>query len=359
MSKAEFASSSLKNCLLIACVIAGFCPSPARSESFACPSGYVPKPGLNKDFPSDGLKRAFVLYPAQGASGLAPVWVPMSGTVESANANLTYPPSGNNAALAAKGYTVIGPVRQCANQDPDVGFKPCDGPGHGGWTWTPWNDGRNTTPASDRWKTEPGPDADFLKQMVLCVGSKFPVDPKRLYVGGISAGGSMTNRALTFDSDFWAGGMPISGEWYTTRDDGSYIDFQGGRAAVKADPHKIFQGRVGPFPLKARLDPMVIITVWGGSDDKWDCGPPLGLCADYRPATQASSNYYASMPDVVHVACTVQDGHRWPKLHTDEFNAWALATLSSHSKGTPVSAFKLTAPPEGYSCKLGAFTDHY
>ena len=348
----------MRACLAFAGLL-GACLPACAGEPFACPAGFSPKPGLNTDFPSDGLKRAFVLYPAQDIAEPAPVWVPLSGTVESTNANLTYLPSGNNAALAAHGYTVIGPVRQCAKQDPDAGFAPCNGPGSDGWTWKPWNDGRNTTPASDRWKTEAGPDADFLKQMVLCVGTKFPIDPKRFYIGGISAGGSMTNRALTFDSRFWAGGMPISGEWYTTHDDGSYLDFQGGRTAVKADPHKIYQGRVAPFPLKPKLDPMVIISVWGGDDDKWDCGPPLGLCADYRPATQASSNYYASMPDIVHIACTVQDGHRWPSLNTDAFNAWALTTLSSHPKGTPVSAFTLKPPPAGYSCRIGAFTDHY
>ena len=31
----------------------------------------------------------------------------------------------------------------------------------------------------------------------------------------------MTNRALLFASKFWAGGLPISGEWYVTKDDGT------------------------------------------------------------------------------------------------------------------------------------------
>ncbi len=331
----------------------------AGAPAFTCPAGFTPKAGLNTDFPSFGLMRAFVLYPAQGVTGPAPVWVPMTGTVESTTANLTSLPSGANAAMAAKGFTVIGPVRQCANQDPDVGFAPCNGPGHGGWTWTPWNDGRTANAAGERWKNDAGPDAGFLKQMVLCVGTKFPIDPERFYLGGISAGGSMTNRALTFDSDFWAGGMPISGEWYTTADDGSYLDFEAARRAVKSAPDKVFQGRVGPFPLKTQLDPMIVITVWGGDNDKWDCGPPIGLCADYRPATQASSNYFASMAHVVHIACTVHDGHRWPQMHTQDFNTWALGTLASHPKGSDTHDFHLTPPPEGYSCQLGPYTDHY
>ena len=275
--------------IIAACtaIMGGSIPSLWANTHFSCPAGFTPKAGLNTGFPSDGLKRAFIVTPAQGVTGPAPVWVPMSGTVESANANLNSLPSGNNAALAEHGVTVIGPVRQCADQDPNVGFTQCNGLGKGGWTWKPWNDGRTADAAGAQWKTDEGPDGRFLKAMVQCVGTKFPIDPTRFYVGGISAGGSMTNRALTFDSDFWAGGMPISGEWYTTNDDGSYLPFEAARTAVRATPHKIFQGRVGPFPLKANLGPMIVITVWGGDDDKWECGPPIGLWADYPPATPA------------------------------------------------------------------------
>jgi poly(3-hydroxybutyrate) depolymerase len=192
------------------------------------------------------------------------------------------------------------------------------------------------------------------------VATKWPVDQRRLFVGGISSGGTMTNRALTFRSDFWAGGMPVSGEWYVTRDDGTSWgadDFSARRAAVAADPTKIFQGRVGPFPLKATVDPMIVITVWGGATDLWNCSGVL--CADYRPTTQVGSNYWSSMPDVVHVACSTTDGHQWPTINRDAFNLWALTTLSSHPKGTPKASFTLTPPPAGYTCKLGVFTDHY
>lgn len=167
----------------------------------------------------------------------------------------------------------------------------------------------------------------------------------------------MTNRALVFDSAFWAGGMPISGEWYVTNDDGSALDFEATRAAVAANPTKVFQGRVGPLPLPARLDPMIVITVWGGEHDLWKCGPTL--CADYRPSTQAASNYYGAQPDVVHVACSADHGHMWPQVNTQAFNLWALQTLASHPKGSDRGAFRLKPPPGGYRCQLGAFTDHY
>ena len=331
----------------------------ATKPEWNCPEGFEPKEGLNTNFPSDGVMRAFIVVPPKGATGPVPAWVPMVGTVEASNWNLYVKRSGNNAKLADAGIMVIEPVRECANQDPALAAGPCNGPGKNGWTWNPWHEGRAATAAGDRFKTDAGPDVRFLESMVRCVGTKWKLDRKRLYLGGISSGGTMTNRALLFDSAFWAGGMPISGEWYTTKDDGSSVPFTAARDMVAADPTKIWQGRVGPYPLAKRLEPMIVLTVWGGANDKWDCGPPIGPCSDYRPTTQASSNYFSSLPNIVHVACTAGHGHMWPQVNTDEFNLWALRTLSSYPKGSKPSSFKLVPPPEGYKCQLGRFTDHY
>src|SRR5690606_3181780 len=65
-----------------------------------CPSGYEIKAGLNTDFPHAGQLRAFVVYPPENASGPVPVWVPLTGSVESTTANLTVARSGANALLA-------------------------------------------------------------------------------------------------------------------------------------------------------------------------------------------------------------------------------------------------------------------
>jgi poly(3-hydroxybutyrate) depolymerase len=357
--------SRLSRFAILACFagILAACMTPTKTPHAAdlwrCPDGFAPKAGLNTNFPHEGMMRAFVVTPAKGAAGPAPVWVPLTGTVESTNANLTVPRSGANALMAGQGFTVIGPVRQCAGQDPNVGRGPCDGPGSDGWNWKPWNDGRSGNAAGEKWKNDSGPDARFFEAMVRCVGTMLPLDAKRLYVGGISAGGTVTNRALTFSSDFWAGGMPISGEWYVSNDDGSPLSFSNARQAVMSSPLKIHQGRIGPYPLPKSLSPMVVITVWGGEKDLWDCGPPLGLCADYRPSTQAGANYFASMPNVVHVACSSTHGHMWPQINTQAFNAWALQTMASHPKGSDPRAFRLTAPPDGYSCRIGTYTDHY
>lgn len=346
--------------MLLAAVLAGaLAPAATAKPVWRCPDGFTPHAGLNTDFPFAGIKRAFWVYPPNEAKGPAPVWVPLTGTVESTNDNLTVARSGANALMAQKGFMVIGPVRQCADQNPALKAGLCNGIGVDGWNWRPWNEGRAASAAGDKWKHDAGPDAGFFKAAVECVGTTWKLDARRLFIGGISSGATMTNRAMLFDSDFWAGGLPISGEWYVSPDDGSALSFNDARAFVAAHPDKIFQGRVGPYPLPARLSPIIVISVWGGENDKWDCGPPLGLCSDYRPTTQAASNYFSAQPNVVHVACSAHHGHMWPQANTQAFNLWALTTLSSHPKGSDPKAFRLTPPPDGYQCHVGRFEDHY
>ncbi|HEV7358727.1 MAG TPA: prolyl oligopeptidase family serine peptidase [Steroidobacteraceae bacterium] len=322
-----------------------------------CPGDYHVKAGLNVDFPIDGKMRAFVVVPPARLEKPVPVWVALTGTVESTNDNLHVARSGANALMADAGFMVIGPVRECANQDPDLRAGACNGPGIDGWNWRPWTEGRAGGPAGERWKNDAGPDSRFLIAAVRCVAKAYRLDSRRLFVGGISSGGTMTNRALTFRSDFWAGGLPISGEWYVTQDDGTGLSFDDAREVVHANPAKIFQGRVAPFPLPAKLNPIIVISVWGGENDLWKCSGVL--CADYRPSTQAASNYFSSIAGVVEVSCSSSHGHMWPQVNTQAFNLWALTTLSSFPKGSRVADFHLTTPPEGYSCKLGRFTDHY
>jgi poly(3-hydroxybutyrate) depolymerase len=331
--------------------------SAAQALPGECPDHYRVKPGLNVDFPIDGTKRAFVVVPPANLGEPVPVWVPLTGTVESTNDNLRVPRSGDNALMAEKGFMVIGPVRECANQDPDLRAGACNGPGSDGWNWRPWAEGRAAGTPGERWENAEGPDSRFLIAAVRCVAKTYRLDARRLFVGGISSGATMTNRALTFRSDFWAGGLPISGEWYVTQDDGTALSFEAARQAVRADPLKIFQGRVGPFPLPQKLKPIIVISVWGGENDLWKCSGVL--CADYRPSTQAAANYFSSIPGVVAVSCSSTHGHMWPQLNTQAFNSWALSTLASFPKGSRAADFKLSSPPDGYSCKVGPFADHY
>jgi poly(3-hydroxybutyrate) depolymerase len=86
----------------------------AAAVAWQCPDGYQVHEGLNVDFPHKGLKRSFWVYPPREDASPAPVWVPLTGTVESTNDNLTSARSGANALMAQRGFMVIGPVRQCA-----------------------------------------------------------------------------------------------------------------------------------------------------------------------------------------------------------------------------------------------------
>ena len=330
----------------------------------SCPSGFTARAGVNQNFPHNGVERAFVLNVPSNVTTPRPVFVSLTGSVESTNENLGA--RGGTGALTNDGFIVIGPVRRCAGEDPNgAGTSTqggtCNRAGTGGWNWNPWNEGRVFGAAGEPWKTDEGPDSRFLEAVVRCVAGSYKVDAKRLYVGGISSGGTMVNRALLFNSDFWAGGLPISGEWYNTQDDGTAFpgsnEFSARRQAVINNPTKIFQGRVGPFPLPTSLNPMIVITLWGGPTDTWSIGGTL--VADYRPATQLGSNYFSALPNVVHVACSSTHGHMWPTINRAAFNTWAATTLASHPKGTPASSFVLPPPPQGYTCRIGRYTDHY
>ena len=94
--------------------------------------------------------------------------------------------------------------------------------------------------------------------------------------------------------------------------------------AVIGNPTKIFQGRIGPYPLHKSLSPMIVITVWGGEKDLWDCGPPLGLCSDYRPTTQAGCELF--LVDAERGACRVQR------------DAWTHVATGEHAGVQPVGA---------------------
>src|SRR5262245_51047910 len=69
----------------------------AADGNFTCPNDYPVREGLNLDFPVDGAKRAFIVIPPAKNDSPAPVWVPMTGTVEATNDNLYVPRSGMNA----------------------------------------------------------------------------------------------------------------------------------------------------------------------------------------------------------------------------------------------------------------------
>lgn len=273
--------------------------------SGTCPAGFEPKAGVN-EFSIGGKTRRFHVLPAKSGAGPRPLFVALTGTVQE---ELSFAAQSGLDKLVEQGWTVVAPVRSCSQEQ-----RNCNQLGTDGRVWEPWYDG--TTPLTD----DAGPDVAFVDAMVHCVASKFPIAKDAIYAGGISAGGTFTNRNLTFNSALFAGGVPASGNW-------TYG---------------------APPKTPKTMDGSIMIVIWGGPNDKWGQSPP------YDAETKATSEYYAKQPNVVTVSCSGTHGHMWPAAYT----AWIAETLLSHKKGSDPKSFVLKQPPAGLSCVLGPYTDH-
>jgi poly(3-hydroxybutyrate) depolymerase len=271
-----------------------------------CPDGFTPKMGMNTDFPSGGKMRTFHVSPPADSAGPAPLFVALTGTVQE---ELSFVMQAGLNALPAQGWIVVSPVRSCSQEG-----RNCSTTGMDGRVWEPWFDG--TAPRSD----EAGVDVEFVEAMVRCVATMWPVAADKIYSGGISAGGSFTNRNMTFNSKLFAGGIPASGNW-------TY-----GVPPATTMP----------------MDPSIVIIIWGGPNDTWPGSPP------YAEETKAAADYYAAQPNVVTIACSGTHGHAWPTAATP----WLIETLLSHPKGTDKSKFTLKPPTGGLNCVVGPYTDH-
>ena len=99
------------------------------------------------------------------------------------------------------------------------------------------------------------------------------------------------------------------------------------------------------------MDRSLVVVIWGGPTDRLAPGNPI---ANYDPETKQAAIYYAAQPEVATISCTGSHGHIWPTVMTP----WLASTLLAHSKGTPPEDLVLTDPPAGFSCVVGAYTDH-
>jgi hypothetical protein len=63
--------------------------------------------------------------PPADLSTPVPVWVPLTGSVELTNDGLHVARRGANVLMADKRFMVIGPIRECANQNPDLHTGVC------------------------------------------------------------------------------------------------------------------------------------------------------------------------------------------------------------------------------------------
>ena len=278
----------------------------------SCPADFEPQVGENRGFPSDRAERVFhLLLPDEPIAEPRPLFVSLTGTVQR---EVDFAAQSGLDHLPRDGWIVAAPVRTCSQNG-----TTCAQIGTDGRIWEPWYDGTIAGPSDDE-----GPDVRFVEAMVRCISARWPVDSARIFVGGISAGGSFTNRNLTFNSDLFAGGVASSGNWY------------GGLAAPAS-----------PRP----MDRSLAILIWGGPSDVWPLVNPI---SNYDPETKQASIYYAAQPEVATISCSGDHGHIWPAAMTP----WLASTLLAHAKGTPAEDLVLTDPPDGFACVVGAYTDH-
>lgn len=288
-------------------------PSPLGGDpAEECPPDYsstAPVEGRNEGFLSADQSRSFeMLLPTDGSDGPRPFFLALTGTVQPEADFLV---QSQLDQLTDDGWIVVAPVRN-----------------DNGVLWPPWDAMR--TPAS---ADDPNPDLDFMVELVRCIGAHQDVDANRIYVGGISIGGTMVNYVLQRESELFAGGIVGSGNYALT-------------APSRPEP----------------LDDMVVIVAWGGDNDVWsgcsdgatgddavsgtdgDCVAGVSFVADASRASQ----FYAREPDVQQVACTMDLGHIWLTPATE----YMAAALLAHPKGLPGN-YELPSqppPPEGLTC---------
>jgi hypothetical protein len=177
------------------------------------------------------------------------------------------------------------------------------------------------------------PDVTFFDDLVDCLAAHYPIDRKRIYIGGLSAGGIMTNRVLRERSDVLAGGIVGSGVFELTE----------------------------PVPAKT-LAPMFVIVTWGGDNDAWG-GTNAGVTVpeiNFAEQGALASDYYESSPGLNQVYCEGHNlGHGW----LDQINDWMYDALLAHPKGaanhagwtfSAPSASDVTCSEDGATTEGGA-----
>jgi poly(3-hydroxybutyrate) depolymerase len=258
-----------------------------------CPAGFqdaAPESGLHKGYAAAGQNRAFHLILPADTSGPRPLFVAFNGTGEDG------PSFAKRAKLddfAARGFIVLAPSSN----------------GNGS-TWPIWDSLRQPGKEND-----PNKDLDYFDSVVKCVAAHHPVDKNRIYVGGHSAGGIMTNHVLQRRSDFVAGGIVGSGVFSLT----------------SPDP---------PTP----LDPTFVIVTWGGDNDQYSGTAGGVTVGGFNFVSEASlaSKFYDAQPNVGEVNCRGNDiGHAW----LSGLNGWFVDRLLEHPKGLPGKGAPDLAPP--------------
>lgn len=281
----------------------------ATGDPAECPPGFrddVLEAGTHEGFASEGQDRSFhLLLPREEPSEPAPLFVSLTGTVQE---EASFMEQSGIDRLPDQGWIVVAPVRN-----------------DNGLVWGPWDAMR--TPD----QTQPNPDEALVLDLVACTAAHHPVDPDRIFVGGISVGGTFVTYLLRRHSDLFAGGIVGSGNFILTA------------PADERPP-----------------DDMTVVVAWGGETDQWTGCPdgrmgeeyadePGCVHVDFVPEAHATVEHFADEGAVDVLACAGDLGHIW---HTQGTPYWA-DVLASRPKGTE-EPLEVGSPPDDITCAVGA-----
>lgn len=270
-----------------------------------CPAAFqssAPAAGNNSGFEAAGQTRSFYVIPAATGEGPRPLFVAFNGTGEHGQG---FSSRARLLDFAARGFLVVAP----------------DSAGNG-TVWPVWDSMREPGREDD-----PNPDLEYFDRLVMCVAAHFEVDRNRIYIGGHSAGGIMTNYVLRRRSELLAGGIVASGVFSLT-------------------------GPAEPMPLEETF----ALVTWGGMNDVYSGGAGGVAVPEINFVEQASlaSQFYAAEPAVGQARCSAEVGHAW----LSQLNDWFVDVLLEHPKGVP-GATDLVLPPvpsgSGATCRAEPF----
>ena len=189
-----------------------------------------------------------------------------------------------------------------------------------GTIWPFWDDIRD---ASDQ--DRDNKDLAYFDTVSRCVAAHHEVDKNRVFVAGVSAGGSMANVVIQNRSEVLAGGITSSG---------------------------IFDLTTPPDP--TALDEMFVVVSWTGEDDVAGAG---GGTVQFFEQASLASLYYAEDPiadSVAQANCHADptQEHGWMR----ELNPWYIDRMLDRPKGMPRADGEVLPPgPKGYTCESSPF----
>lgn len=279
-----------------------------RDPQAVCPTGYQttqPQNGLNKAFVVDGQDRRFYLKlpDAETFTGPRPVMFYFHGT---GGKGTEFSNTTAEAAMIAAGFIVVGPYGEL-----------------NGTIWPEWDGMRDLAD-----ETRPNRDVALFDTLLDCLAGHFPVDAKRIYISGISAGGIMVNRLLRTRSTILAGGIAASGVFELT-------------------------GTSKPED----LDAMAVVVTWGGDNDEWGGknGGKEVPGINFAEQSALASQHYEAAPKVNQVYCRGHElGHAW----LSSVEPFMIEFLTAHPKGkTKSSSWTFVEPgASNATCGEGAAT---